>query len=156
MKLQLIHVERFAIVALALAAGYFAGRSNAPAGAPGSDLLHADGTAVANQRMVAVTGPYQQGVSLLYIIDTETKQLAVYEARGGSRSSGRITFVGARRIDLDLKLEGYHDDSEFSYGDLASHFRKSGWIPSPDEKGSAPDPSKPDGKNKPPEKPTDK
>ena len=45
-------------------------------------------------------------------IDTNTKQLAVYEARGGSAGGRKLFLVGARRIDLDLQLVGYNDDSE--------------------------------------------
>jgi len=98
---------------------HLVGRSDRP--------LLADGTADSNSKMIAVAAPYQAGVSLLYVIDTQNRQLAVYEARGGSKSSGRLVFVAARKIDLDLRLEGYHDDSEFSFADLTASFRKSGW-----------------------------
>ena len=47
-----------------------------------------------------MTGSYGVGTSVLYLIDTEKKQLLVYEARGGSQSMRRIVLVGARRIDL--------------------------------------------------------
>jgi hypothetical protein len=120
MTISLRAVERTALVALLGVACYLLGRTQSPA------PLLADSTANGNGKMIAVTGPYQQGVALLYVIDTETRQLAVYEARGGSRSSGRVSFVGARRIDLDLRLEGYHDDSEFSFADLAAQFRRTG------------------------------
>jgi hypothetical protein len=79
------------------------------------------GSASANG-VIAVTGSYGVGTSVLYVIDTNTKQMAVYEARGGSRSTRRLTLVGARRIDLDLQLEGYNDDSEFSYAALQRRF----------------------------------
>lgn len=111
-------VERLVLLILVGVVGFLVGRGDRP--------LLADATANGNGRMVAVTGPYQNGVSLLYVVDTVSRQLAVYEARGGSRSSGRIVLVAARRIDLDLTLEGYHDDSEYSYFDLASTFRKHG------------------------------
>ncbi|MBI3820064.1 MAG: hypothetical protein HY286_15325 [Planctomycetes bacterium] len=131
MRIQGLSLERALLIGLVGAVAYLAGRlhSGAPlyANAP-------DGVANSNSKMIAVTGPYQQGVSLLYIIDTESRQLSVYEARGGSRSGGRINFVGARRIDFDLRLEGYHDDSEFSYSDLATQFRKSGWNDTSPEK----------------------
>ncbi|MFN0206195.1 MAG: hypothetical protein ACKVS6_07760 [Planctomycetota bacterium] len=121
-KITIQTIERIALVVFAAGAAYLYGRLES-----NDSKLHADTTANSNNRMIAVTGPYQQGVALLYVIDTESKQLAIYEARGGSRSSGRINFVGARRIDLDLHLEGYHDDSEFSYADLAAQFKRSGW-----------------------------
>lgn len=72
---------------------------------------------------IAVTGSYGVGTSVLYVLDTRSKQLAVYEARGGSTNSRRLYLVGARRIDYDLQLVGYNDESEFSHGDLANRFR---------------------------------
>ena len=85
--------------------------------------------------LIAVTGSYGVGTSVLYLIDTERRQLAVYEARGGSEGSRRIYLVGARRIDLDLQLEGYNDESEWQYGDLQRMFQQRG--------GVAPDPRNP-------------
>ena len=73
------------------------------------------GSSAAANDILAVTGSYGVGTSVLYVIDTKQKQLAVYEARGGSRSMRRLVLVGARRIDLDLQLEGYNDESEFSF-----------------------------------------
>jgi hypothetical protein len=75
---------------------------------------------------IAVTGSYGIGTSVLYVLDTRSRQLAVYEARGGSRNSRRVQLVGARRLDLDLQLEGYNDESEFSYADLLQRFLKKG------------------------------
>ena len=60
------------------------------------------------------------------MIDTKSRQLAVYEARGGSQSMRRLVLVGARRIDLDLKLEGFNDDSEFDYSSLRKMFDDNG------------------------------
>ncbi len=136
-------LERLLLVALLAAVAFLLGRGDRP--------LHADpardSTADSNGSMIAVTGPYQQGVSLLYVIDTATRNLAVYEARGGSRNSGRVQLVAARRIDLDLRLDGFHDDSEYGFTDLAEHFRKAGWTdvsrtvggkPAPETPGSTP------------------
>lgn len=75
---------------------------------------------------LAVTGSYGVGTQVLYVIDTENRQLAVYEARGGSTEQRRIVMVGARRIDLDLQLPGYNDRSEYEYGDLEKLFAKRG------------------------------
>lgn len=75
---------------------------------------------------VAVTGSYGVGTSVLYLLDTQNRQLAVYEARGGSASMRRIVFVGARRIDLDLQLERYNDRSEYDYRDLRKLFENRG------------------------------
>jgi hypothetical protein len=78
--------------------------------------------------IIAVTGSYGVGTSVLYVIDAKTRQLAVYEARGGSRSGRRVVLVGARRIDLDLQLEGYRDESEHSYEELRKRFGDAGLL----------------------------
>lgn len=86
-----------------------------------SDVLvygEENNTAAAANGFLAVTGSYGVGTSVLYLVDTVNRQLAVYEARGGSRTMRRLALVGARRIDLDLQLEGYNDESEFSYSAL--------------------------------------
>jgi hypothetical protein len=57
--------------------------------------------------MIAVTGLIGSGVSVLYVIDTEKKQLAVYNAMGGKE----IRFVAARRIKYDLELKQFNDAS---------------------------------------------
>ena len=75
---------------------------------------------------LAVTGSYGVGTSVLYLVDTEKRQLAVYEARGGSAAQRRVVLVGARKIDLDLELEGYNDRSEYPYRRLRGLFDKRG------------------------------
>ena len=84
------------------------------------------GSSSAANGFVAVTGSYGVGTSVLYVLDTERRQIAVYEARGGAKATRRLTLVGARRIDLDLQLEGYNDESEFSFEDLERLFERSG------------------------------
>ena len=84
------------------------------------------GASSANNGFIAVTGSYGVGTSVLYLIDTESRQLAVYEARGGSAGNRRIVLVGARRIDLDLQLPSYNDRSEYEYDDLKKLFDKRG------------------------------
>jgi hypothetical protein len=81
-------------------------------------------SASSNNGFLAVTGSYGVGTQVLYVIDTENRQLAVYEARGGSTEQRRIVMVGARRIDLDLQLPGYNDRSEYEHGDLEKLFKK--------------------------------
>lgn len=80
------------------------------------------GAASAANGLIAVTGSYGVGTSVLYVIDTTTKQLAVYEARGGSPDAAKLFLVGARRIDLDLQLQGYNDLSEYDYDRLQRKF----------------------------------
>lgn len=100
-------------------------RSNKPTKAP-EPLVYggeSSGAAVSNNGFMAVTGSYGIGTSVLYLFDTNNKQLLVYEARGGTQSMRRLTLVGARRIDLDLQLIDYNDESEYSRSDLARMFR---------------------------------
>jgi hypothetical protein len=80
------------------------------------------GASAAANGFIAVTGSYAVGTSVLYVIDTNTKQLAVYEARGGSPGGRKLYLVGARRIDLDLQLEGYNDESQYDYAALRRMF----------------------------------
>ena len=80
------------------------------------------GTADSNDRMIAVTGIDMTGTSILYVIDTQSRQLAVYQANGGAASMQSLKLVGARRIDLDLQLYGYNDESEYSFEDLQKKF----------------------------------
>jgi hypothetical protein len=77
-------------------------------------------------RYVAVTGPYMDGVSLLYVLDQETQRLTVYEARGGAKNAQRLEFVAARNIGLDSQIDGFNDESEYSYESLKKEFEKNG------------------------------
>ena len=85
------------------------------------------------KRYVAVTGPYQGGVSLLYVLDQKTQHLAVYEARGGAANSHRLMFVGARNIELDTQLDGFNDESEYTHQELEKEFLKSGILQPEDD-----------------------
>src|SRR5262249_38215231 len=80
------------------------------------------GNADSNQSMIAVTGIDLTGSSILYLVDTQNRQLAVYQASGGSDSMQGLKLVGARRIDLDLKLYGYNAKSESSFEELQRRF----------------------------------
>lgn len=84
------------------------------------------GSATSNNGFLAVTGSYGVGTSVLYLVDTVNRQLAVYEARGGSAEQRRIVLVGARRIDLDLQLRSYNDRSEYEYDRLEKLFQRGG------------------------------
>jgi len=76
-----------------------------------------------NGSMIAVSGVDLTGSSVRYLIDTENKQMACYQATGGSSSMQSIKMVGARRIDLDLQLDGFNDKSEYSYRELEAQFQ---------------------------------
>jgi hypothetical protein len=84
--------------------------------------LPAMGNSDSNGSMIAVTGIDLTGSSILYLIDTVNRQLAVYQANGGAPSTQGIKLVGARRIDLDLQLNGWNDRSEYSFEELESKF----------------------------------
>ncbi len=68
----------------------------------------AQGTTDSNSEMIAVTGTYGGGASVLYVIDTKARQLAVYETRNG-RS---VRLIAARKIDYDLRIPQFHDESD--------------------------------------------
>lgn len=80
------------------------------------------GNADSNGSMIAVTGIDLTGSSILYLVDTESKQLAIYQATGGTDSMQGVRLVGARRIDLDLQLEGFNDRSKYPYEELEARF----------------------------------
>jgi len=84
------------------------------------------GTADSNGTMIAVTGVDLTGSSILYLVDTSTRHLAVYQAQGGAESTQGLKLVGARRIDLDLQLDGYNDKSEYSVQELERKFAEIG------------------------------
>src|SRR5688572_21014458 len=86
-------------------------------------------TADSNNRMIAVTGTDITGASILYLVDTVNNRLAVYQAQGGADGSRGVNFIGARRIDLDLQLDGWNDRSEWTYKKLKDEFSKKGLLP---------------------------
>lgn len=86
-------------------------------------------SADSNNRMIAVTGVDITGQSVLYLVDTIDKQLAVYQASGGAQGTQSIRLVGARRIDLDLQLDGLNDKTTvdgrpLKYSDLERAFAR--------------------------------
>ena len=85
-------------------------------------------SADSNHRMIAVTGVDLTGASVLYLVDTIDYRLAVYQASAGAESSQGIKLIGARRIDLDLKLHGLNDRSKYTYEDLRAEFAAQGLI----------------------------
>jgi hypothetical protein len=76
--------------------------------------------------MIAVTGVDLTGSSVLYLIDTQNRQLACYQAIGGSSSTQGVKLIGARRIDLDLQLHGFKDRSDYDYRALEREFAELG------------------------------
>jgi len=93
--------------------------------------ISAGGNADSNGSMIAVTGMDVTGQSILYLVDTEAKQLCIYQANGGSSSTQGVKLVGARRIELDLQLDGFNDKTEsngkaLSFKDLQRAFESQG------------------------------
>lgn len=64
-----------------------------------------------NSSMIAVTGEFGNGTSVLYLIDTESRNMAVYRSMSGSS----VELVAARNVDFDLKLESYNDKTDPDY-----------------------------------------
>jgi hypothetical protein len=97
---------------------------------PQETVSYAPGGAVAdsNNRMIAVTGVDVTGASVLYLIDTIDYRLAVYQATGGAETTQGIKLIGARRIDLDLKLHGLNDRSQYTYEALRKEFSDKGLL----------------------------
>lgn len=102
------------------------GTTGPDAAAPTVYVEDGNGQAAIGGDFLAVTGSYGVGTSVLYLVDTKNRQLAVYEARGGSTEGRRVILVGARRIDLDLQLEKYNDRSEYDYRELRRMFDSRG------------------------------
>ncbi len=111
------------------------GGSQEPPDPPTQTIAMGSATADSNNRMIAVTGIDVTGASILYLVDTVNYRLAVYSASSGSEKMQGIKLVGARRIDLDLELDGYYDRSEYDYKKLRQRFVEQGLLP--DESASA-------------------
>lgn len=65
------------------------------------------GSTDGNSDLIAVTGSYGSNASVLYVIDTKSRQMAVYKSMNGNN----VELVGARKIEHDLKLMSYRDGS---------------------------------------------
>jgi hypothetical protein len=105
------------------------GGSTPPPQTQAMPLVPAFGTADSNGTMIAVTGIDMTGSSILYLVDTKGRHMAVYQATGGGDATQGLKLVGARRIDLDLELEGYNDNSKYSVQDLQKRFSEIGHEP---------------------------
>jgi len=73
-----------------------------------------------NNRFVAVTCPTNSGESVLFLVDAETEQLAVYRYKWGQG----LEYLSGRKIEYDLKVTGYRDSSELTYDEMRELFHK--------------------------------
>jgi hypothetical protein len=122
----------FLVVGAGLAAVGFArsAQNTPPQQPPATQVLPAIGgsaTSDSNQRMIAVTGIDVTGSSVLYLVDTQTLRLCVYQATSTGSNQG-VRFVGARRIELDVELNSYNDRSQMGYADVLGKFVQAGLI----------------------------
>ena len=87
-----------------------------------SETIASTGGVDNNGEMIAVTGQDGNGTSVLYVIDTKSKSLAVYRSVNGTG----VEFVAARRIAHDLKLVAYRDRTpeEFHPLNLEKGYRR--------------------------------
>ncbi len=91
--------------ALLAALGVIAWKS-ASSPAPGSPLI--------------ATSSLGASSAVLFLVDPDSRTLAAYEAIPGEE--GGLRWLGARKIDHDLKLTKYRDFSEFSYSELREQY----------------------------------
>lgn len=112
------------VAALALLVlGLSAARQQPPtAGPTQATAAPGYGTADSNGTMIAVTGIDITGASILYVIDTERRQLSVYQATGGGKATAGVSWIGARNIDLDLQVDAWNDRSSLTYKKLRAEF----------------------------------
>ena len=118
------------------------GQTPPPATTQAIPITSSGATVDSNNRMIAVTGIDVTGTSILYLVDTVNYRLAVYQANGGSGSTQGVKLVGARRIDLDLLLDGLNDKSDYKYKQLRQMFEEQGLLPASASAGSAEVPPK--------------
>jgi hypothetical protein len=93
------------------------------------------GTAMSGNGMIAATAIDMTGSNVLYVLDTNSRQLAVYQANGGSDTMQSLKLIGARRIDLDLQLQSFNDKSkkDVQYAELEKQFQTIPVAPAPSQ-----------------------
>ena len=73
-----------------------------------------------NNRFVAVTCPIGSGESVLFVLDAVSEQVTVYRYR---RNKG-LEFLAGRKIDYDLKINAYKDESQYTRDEMKELFDK--------------------------------
>ncbi len=67
-----------------------------------------------NNRFVAITSPVGSGESVLFVLDSKHEQLLCYRFL---RNKG-LSFLAARKIDYDLKINEWNDQSRFTRDEM--------------------------------------
>ncbi len=107
-----------AAAVLSFAAGALILRPGPAAAQQAGSTAAYGGTVSANNRFIAATGSVGSGMSVLWLVDTETKRVLVY----GTNSMGKdIELRAARNIEWDVKLDYLNDDSQYKVEDMR-HF----------------------------------
>ncbi len=106
------------ILALSIGCAFMAG---ALVARPGAALAQQttgttpEGNVASNNRMIAATGSVGSGMSVLWLVDSENKRLLIY----GTNNMGKnLELRAARNIEWDLRLDEYHDESQYKAEDL--------------------------------------
>jgi hypothetical protein len=73
-----------------------------------------------NNRFVAVTCPIGSGESVLFVLDSLSDQLAVYQYE---RRKG-LKFLSGRKIDFDLRIHGYRDESDYTRDEMRALYER--------------------------------
>jgi hypothetical protein len=128
--------RNLAILILACASAFLAGTVLSRPGtaeAQQAGGAYGGNTVSGNNRMIAATGSVGSGMSVLWVLDTETKRLVVY----GTNSLGKnVELRAARNVTWDLALDELNDDSQYKAEDLqrlAERRRREGAQPRPPE-----------------------
>jgi hypothetical protein len=111
-------MKSLVIATLALTTAFLAGAvifRAGPAEAQQAPSNYGNSTVNANNRFIAATGSVGSGMSVLWLVDTETKRVLVY----GTNNLGKaLEFRAARNIEWDLKLEWMNDESQYNVEDM--------------------------------------
>ena len=106
------------LATLALSTAFLAGATlfrAGPAEAQQAPPNYGNATVNANNRFIAATGSVGSGMSVMWLVDTETKRVLVY----GTNNLGKaMEFRAARNIEWDLKLDWLNDESQYNVEDM--------------------------------------
>jgi hypothetical protein len=137
-----------ALVGLGLLCSFLAGGvlfRAGPAEAQQTSPIGSGGGAASNNRFLAATGTVGSGMSVLWLVDSETKRVLVF----GSNSLGKnIELRAARDFEWDLRLEELNDDSQYKVEDMKRLVERARQQQASGEKASSPPapPQPPSGK----------